>query len=128
MTHTDWLIAVLAVCFAGNILLGDYQAWRFDWQQSRINHTTWAIGYGLAVFQSFWMFHNLWFIGACLVMHLPVFNTALNYCRKPRRPLYYTHPADPQGSWLDKLWGKSYPIVFWLSIAGLIALIIKIFA
>lgn len=108
------LLAVLALYFGVNICIGKYQAYRFDTEQERINHKLWASIYGIACFQSFWFFHNWLLIASCVAMHLPVFNTALNYFRKPRRSMWYTNPADLKGSKLDRLWATHYPLVFYI--------------
>lgn len=111
-------------CFLLNVALGKYQAYRFDVEQRRINHTVWASLYLLVATQVFWPTHNWFVVGACWLQHLPVFNTALNFSRKVQKPfweqLFYTHPADPLGSKLDQFWGKAYPLVFFLSLAALI--------
>jgi hypothetical protein len=57
-------------------------------------------------------YKNYCLVAALLLMHLPVFNSALNYFRVPRRAFFYTHPEDPHGSKIDKLWGDAYPAVF----------------
>lgn len=105
-----------------NIGIARYQAHRFDVQHKRINHTLWATGYCLLLVPVYLYSGNWWLVAACGIQHLPVFNTALNYFRVPRRSLFYTHPEDPQGSALDKLWGKAYPGVFFLCLGLLIYL------
>jgi hypothetical protein len=98
--------------FLLNIVIAIYQAYRFDVQQKRINHTVWAIGYGALVAITWPIHHNTYLIAVITTLHLPLFNTALNFFRTPRRPLFYTHPEDPKGSWIDKLWMDAYPAVF----------------
>lgn len=119
-------IAIQIFFFAINVGLGKYQAHRFDANQKRINHTTWALAYGILAAQSWWPTHNLFLVGACFLQHLPVFNTALNFSRQQQNPfweqLFYTHPADPLGSKLDQFWGKFYPLVFFLSLAALVTI------
>jgi hypothetical protein len=105
-----------------NIAIGKYQAYRFDVKQKRINHTTWAIWYCLLLIPVWYFTRNWWLVAACGIQHLPVFNTFLNWFRKPARPIFYTHPEDPFGSKLDKLWGKYYPVVFFISIVLLVIL------
>jgi|GEM_PF-7029926 len=113
-----WFIQILFVVI--NIAVAKWQAYRFDHDQKRINHTLWALYYcALLVPVWFWQ-HNLALVVACGIQHLPVFNTALNLIR--HKPFFYTHPEDPQGSKLDKLWGKYYPVVFFLSLAALVAI------
>lgn len=104
-----------------------YQAHRFDYDNKRINHTLWAVYYCLLLIPLWFIWHNLWLVFACGIQHLPVFNTALNWSRKETRPIFYTHPEDPQGSKLDKLWGRFYPVVFFISLAALVLVQFKMF-
>lgn len=97
-----------------NIGIAKYQAYRFDKNQKRINHTLWLICYTVAALAFYIPFKNLYLVAALLIMHLPVFNTFLNYFRTPRRAFFYTHPEDPYGSKIDRLWGDAYPAVFFL--------------
>lgn len=117
-------VVLQALFFGINVGLGIYQAYRFDVLQKRINHTTWATAYFLAAAQVYWQAHNWYLVGACCLQHIPVFNTSLNFSRKQQRPfwsqLFYTHPDDPLGSWTDQLWGKCYPLVFFLSLIAVI--------
>lgn len=108
------LISVLVQLgyFLLNIVIAKYQAHRFDTQQKRISHTFWLIGYTVACFAAWLPGSNWHLVAAVLLMHLPVFNTFLNYFRTPRRAFFYTHPEDPHGSKIDKLWGEAYPAVF----------------
>lgn len=99
-----------------NISIAVYQAHRFDAEQKRINHTVWLLIYLALVSVSWPIHHDQYLIYAITVMHLPLFNTALNYFRAPRRPLFYTHPEDPQGSIVDRVWGEVYPAVFFASL------------
>jgi hypothetical protein len=95
-----------------NIAIAKYQAYRFDHQRKRISHTLWLTGYAAAGLAIWLPFKNWYLVAAVLLMHLPVFNTFLNYFRTPRRAFFYTHPEDPYGSKIDKLWGGAYPAVF----------------
>lgn len=99
-----------------NWAIAVYQAHRFDVEQKRIHHWLWATGYCVLVAATWPIHKNIFLIVAILTLHLPLFNTLLNYYRKPRRPLFYTHPEDPNGSVIDKLWGRLYPVVFCASI------------
>lgn len=99
-----------------NYAIAVYQAHRFDVKQKRIKHWLWAIWYSLLVAVTWPIHHNNFLIAAISTLHLPLFNTLLNYHRIPRRPLFYTHPEDPKGDWVDKLWGDLYPFVFFASI------------
>lgn len=117
-----FLISVLvqSVYLVLNILIAKYQAYRFDHQQKRISHTLWLIGYTAACLIAWLPYKNYYLVAALLLMHLPVFNSFLNYYRTPRRAFFYTHPEDPHGSKIDKLWGEAYPAVFFfVSIAYL---------
>jgi hypothetical protein len=98
-----------------NIAVGKYQAYRFDKQQKRINHTVWLLYYATVALNAWWLCRSWLVVAALLVLHLPLFNTALNYFRTPRRALFYTHPEDPQGSVIDRVWGDVYPAVFFLT-------------
>lgn len=99
-----------------NWAIAVYQAHRFDVEQKRISHWLWSIGYGVLVAATWPIHRNMYLVLAISTLHLPLFNTLLNYYRTPRRPLFYTHPEDPQGSILDKLWMDAYPAVFFASI------------
>ena len=114
------MVAIQILFLLINIAIARYQARRFDVQQKRINHTVWAVGYCILLIPVWFIYHNLALVAACGIQHLPVFNTALNLSRKVTRSIFYTHPEDPLGSKLDKLWGKYYPVVFFVSIALLI--------
>jgi hypothetical protein len=109
-----------------NLAIAKYQAHRFDTNQKRINHTVWLIYYCAACAVVWFPWRNWYLVSSVALMHLPVFNTALNYYRKPRRPLFYTHPEDPHGSKIDKLWGESYPAVFFLVLIAYITVIFYI--
>jgi hypothetical protein len=109
------------------IALGRWQAWWFDIRQKTISHWIWATGYGLALVPVYLATKNIILVAICGAFHLPVFNTALNLSRKVRRSIFYTHPGDKNGSLLDTLWGKSYPVIFFLSIALIIFLEIFLF-
>jgi hypothetical protein len=104
-----------------NVAIARYQAYRFDKLQKRISHTLWLTYYAAAGFAIWPLFKNWYLVAAVLLMHLPVFNTFLNYFRTPRRAFFYTHPEDPRGSKIDKLWGDAYPAVFFfVSIAYIV--------
>jgi hypothetical protein len=109
-----FLISVLiqAVYLVLNIAIAKYQAHRFDRQQKRISHTLWLTCYTATCLVIWWPYKNYYLVAALLLMHLPVFNAFLNYFRTPRRAFFYTHPEDPRGSKIDKLWGEAYPAVF----------------
>lgn len=111
ITKTIIQLAFIAINYAMAI----YQAHRFDVEQKRIKHWLWATIYGALVAVTWPIHHNVYLIVAISTLHLPLFNTLLNYHRIPRRPLFYTHPEDPQGSIVDKLWSDAYPIVFFAS-------------
>jgi hypothetical protein len=98
-----------------NIVIARYQAYRFDKLQKRISHTLWLTYYAAAGFAIWPPFKNGYLLAAVYLMHLPVFNTFLNYFRTPRRAFFYTHPEDPHGSKIDKLWGDAYPAVFFFA-------------
>jgi carbon starvation protein CstA len=111
------LISVLiqAVYLVLNMGMAKYQAYRFDRQQKRISHTLWLMYYMAACLAIWPLYKNYYLVAALLLMHLPVFNAFLNYFRTPRRAFFYTHPEDPRGSLIDKIWGESYPAVFFFS-------------
>lgn len=110
-----YVIIIIQIVFIYiNLVIAEYQAYRFDTQQKRINHTLWLLYYIAACSVVWFLYHNLRLCSSLALMHLPVFNTALNYFRKPRRAFFYTHPEDPHGSKLDKLWGDAYPAIFFL--------------
>lgn len=111
-----------------NIGIAAYQAYRFDTQQKRINHTLWAIGYGVLVGVTWPLHHNWYLIAEISILHLPLFNTALNFLRMPRRALFYTHPEDPKGSIIDRFFGESYPAVFFASIIAYIVIQFYLYA
>lgn len=115
-------VAIQILFLLINISIGKYQAYRFDVQQKRIKHWLWAVYYCLLLVPVWFLYHNWALVAACCIQHLPVFNTALNWSRKPTRPIFYTHPEDPHGSLLDKLWGKHYPEVFFISLGLLITI------
>lgn len=127
-----FLISMQALVLVGNIVTGRYQANRFDKQQKGISHTVWAIWYTLAVIIIYlfgygfnWKWIGILFAAALVVQRIPVFNTALNFSRRNRMPIFYTHPVwndKKNNSWQDRIWGKWYPFVFFLSIAILITL------
>lgn len=104
--------AIEAVFLLINAIIAKYQAYRFDKQQKRINHTLWAFYYACLLVPVQLIYKNWWLTGVCALQHLPAFNTLLNYFRTPRRPIFYTHPEDPEGSLIDRIWGRFYPIVF----------------
>jgi hypothetical protein len=110
----SFLISVLIqiVYLILNVAIAKYQAYRFDHQQKRISHTLWLIGYTATCLVIWWPYKNYYLVAALLLMHLPIFNSFLNYFRTPRRAFFYTHPEDPHGSKIDKLWGDAYPAVF----------------
>lgn len=104
-----------------NIAIARYQAYRFDKLQKRISHTLWLFYYAAAGVAIWLPYKNWALVAAVLLMHLPIFNTFLNYFRTPRRAFFYTHPEDPHGSNIDKLWGEAYPAVFFfVSIAYIV--------
>jgi hypothetical protein len=111
-----------------NLWAGNYQAHRFDVEQKPISHFAWAFVYGLlCVITSILIYKgiDLCFIAALAVLRLPVFNSSLNYHRKPRRPIFYTNPVwsrKTEQSFLNKLWGNWYPLVFFICIAIYITL------
>lgn len=114
-------VLVQAVYLVLNVLIAKYQAYRFDHEQKRISHTLWLIYYTAACLIIWPPYKNGYLVAALLLMHLPVFNSFLNYFRTPRRAFFYTHPEDPHGSKIDKLWGDAYPAVFFfVSIAYLV--------
>jgi hypothetical protein len=119
-------LAITLIYLLFNIAIGKYQAYRFDKQQKRINHTLWFIYYCAACAILWLPFRNLYLIASLAIMHLPVFNTSLNYFRTPRRSLFYTHPEDPHGSKLDKLWGDAYPAVFFITLIAYLTVIFYI--
>lgn len=98
-----------------NCAIAAYQAHRFDVKQKRIKHWIWSIYYAAMVAVTWPIHRNVYLIAAILTLHLPLFNTVLNYMRIPRKPFFYTHPEDPHGSLVDKLWGQAYPAVFFAS-------------
>lgn len=105
-------VLVQLVYLVLNVLIAKYQAYRFDHEQKRISHTLWLAYYTAACFIIWPPYKNGYLVAALLLMHLPVFNSFLNYFRTPRRAFFYTHPEDPHGSKIDKLWGDAYPAVF----------------
>lgn len=105
-----------------NYAIAVYQAHRFDIEQKRIKHWLWAIWYGLIVAASWPIHHNLCVLASISNMHLFLFNTLLNFHRTPRRALFYTHPEDPHGSIIDKVWADAYPFVFFVSLIFFIIL------
>jgi hypothetical protein len=114
-------VLIQSVYFVLNVLIAKYQAHRFDHERKRISHTLWLIYYVAACLIIWPPYKNGYLVAALLLMHLPVFNSFLNYFRTPRRAFFYTHPEDPHGSKIDKLWGDAYPAVFFfVSIAYLV--------
>jgi ABC-type glycerol-3-phosphate transport system permease component len=114
-------LLIQAVYIVLNVLIAKYQAYRFDHEQKRISHPLWLICYTAACLIIWPPYKNYYLVAALLLMHLPVFNSFLNYFRTPRRAFFYTHPEDPHGSKIDKLWGEAYPAVFFfVSIAYLV--------
>lgn len=105
-------VLVQSVYLVLNILIAMYQAYRFDHEQKRISHTLWLMYYAAACLIIWPPYKNAYLVAALLLMHLPVFNSFLNYYRTPRRAFFYTHPEDPHSSKIDKLWGEAYPAVF----------------
>lgn len=110
---TSVLVQVVYVLL--NIGIAKYQAHRFDKLQKRISHTLWMTYYAAACLLAWPLFKNWYLVAAVVLIHLPVFNTFLNYFRTPRRAFFYTHPEDPRGSRIDKLWGDAYPAVFFFA-------------
>lgn len=116
------LIWIQILFLAINIGIGKYQANRFDKQQKRINHTLWALYYGVLLIPVWFLSHNWWLVIACGLQHIPIFNTALNWSRVPTRPIFYTHPEDPLRSKIDAFWGKYYSLVFFICMLSLIGI------
>jgi hypothetical protein len=111
-------ILLWAICLG----IARYEAYRFDVLQKGINHTAWATAYIFLCIIAGYATHN-WLVfiaGVCL--HLPLFTTALNYWRRPRRPIFYTNWAANGGSKLDEVWKNAYPVVFFITSAAYVAL------
>lgn len=115
-------ILIQVLFFLINIAIARYQAYRFDKLQKRISHTMWLICYTVGTVTIYIPFKNWYLISAALLMHLPVFNTFLNYFRTPRRPFFYTHPDDPYGSIADRWWSDAYPAVFFFTTISFIVI------
>lgn len=136
-----------------NIITARYQARRFDWQQKQISHKGWAIMYFIMVVVAYLLLYGVcdlvealrsWsaafaffitpgalYMDMLIIGRLPVFNTALNYYRRPRRPLFYINPMwsnKKNNSWFDRIWSRWYPIVFFTCIAIYITLQFFIYA
>lgn len=92
-----------------------YQAYRFDVLQKGISHTLWAIYYGAACALVWYFTRNTLLTAAIVVMRLPVFTTALNFWRIPRRPIFYTNWEANGGSKWDDAWKDAYPAMFFLT-------------
>ena len=113
---------------------GVRQAYIFDVMHERIDYIIWSVLYaGLACFWSgfVWLIFDSGQAAASLlvaiaILRIPVFNSSLNYHRKPRRSIFYTNPTwsvpKSQNSWLDRLFGNYYKPVFFLSIILFITL------
>jgi hypothetical protein len=135
-------IAIQIIFLALNIGAARWQAWWLDVKQRSIKKWQWATAYLFLAFAAsggfdiggtdpywnetgrhynwrplgeWWRSINWTLLSAIILQRLLVFNTFLNYWRIPRRPLFYTNPIWSKkngSSWLDKLWGDWYPVVF----------------
>lgn len=92
-----------------------YQAYRFDVLQKTIKHWNWAIAYVVLCLAAWWISGNILLASAVLCLRLPLFTTALNFWRIPRRPLFYTGWEANGGSKFDEIWKDAYPDVFFLT-------------
>lgn len=126
-----WELLYIAI----NVGIAKYQAYLFDKQQKKINHTLWAwsyfccmsgmLCYDLCTKHFSWQYIWLWL--SALTMHFPLFSAMLNYFRTPRMPFDYHNTADSNGSKIDLWLGKYYVPVWYISVLGWIALQFLIF-
>lgn len=105
---------VLLICAA------KYQAYRFDKEQKSIKHWLWGLYYCIPLAIIYIVTKDLFLCGVCAIQRIPIFNTVLNYCRTPRRPLLYIN-LEGESFW-DRLYGPIYVYVFWLCFSALIIL------
>lgn len=120
------------IFFISNIIVGRRQAHKFDIDQERIDHKKIAWEYILATTPiltvaviSGWSYVFAWI--SVILMHFPVFSTALNKFRVPPRAWNYRNTADPKGSWFDRQIDRFYGAAYFLSIAAIIGLQFLIF-
>lgn len=109
------IYAIQIIFVLYNISTAIYQAHLFALNKN-IRHALWAAIYVALIVPVWFLYHNWALCAACLVLRLPVFNTALNLLR--HKPFFYTGTA----SILDKAFTGFYPTVFFLSIAIWVAL------
>jgi hypothetical protein len=111
------LIVIQILFLLLNIATAIYQARLFD-KGKKISHFWWAVAYCAAVAGIWFWMHNWLLCVALIVQRMPVFNTSLNLAR--HNGLFYLGT----GSALDKVMTKYnlYPIIFFLSIGGLITI------
>lgn len=113
MSRLIWIqLAFLAI----NIAEAKLQAWLFDVKNKTVDHAAWAFQYIILVAIGGLYAHSTLLGIALIIQRMPVFNTSLNLFR--HKPFFYTGTA----SVIDRLMGKFYPLVFWLSLAAIITL------
>lgn len=116
-------IILLIVFVLINLATANYQAQLFK-KNIRINKTLWAVGYCLlAAIPLIW---NAWILTITLiVMRFIVFDPALNIERD--KPFFYSNPDDPEGSKLDKFFGKHKEYYYYAALIVFIGLIVILF-
>lgn len=119
---------------AAFIAMAKYQATLFDIYQQRIDHTFWVwvtAGIGMALFAFLFAatpsWTVIWLLLSTICAHFPVFSTALNLFRKPKRGIWYHNISDTEGSKMDRWIDKWYVEVWLASAAAWIGLQFLIF-